>query len=440
MRLCPVNKLKIGFATFAVFVACLKSVSAQEGQASVYLSPAQGTFELGGTFDVSIFINSGGLNIEAVRVDLSFPADMVQIVDPTGGNSFISSWDVPPEYSNQDGTLSLEGSLLSPGINTEAGLVTAITFRARAPGEALISILDSSKVIANNGKEVDIPTSLGHGIYDIVYPRSECPIIFSDTHQDQNRWYPNNTPKLSWRVKSTILGEAISEEELNLILGEESIVYSWNLDHIPFGIPDNIAEGSEIAASYEYIENGVWYFHVKAQVEGVWSKTGHYVIRADVDPPSSFKPEIESSSGEESVRPLISFATTDMHSGIDHYEVRVESVNNPSEKSVSFIEASSPWQGPLLSKGLYMVIVRAYDKAGNWTDGVTEFEIGNGLSVKVGSTRVSLWLVIGPVGVIVVGVLLLFLVRSLRKKRKSNMESENVDQAGNSQGVGEQEV
>ena len=38
--------------------------------ASLYLAPANGTFFVGSTFDVSVFVNTGGNNVNAVKVDL----------------------------------------------------------------------------------------------------------------------------------------------------------------------------------------------------------------------------------------------------------------------------------------------------------------------------------------------------------------------------------
>ncbi|MCK5085486.1 hypothetical protein KAK05_02125, partial [Candidatus Parcubacteria bacterium] len=49
---------------------CFRAPNVEASGASLYLSPDSGTFNVESTFDVSIFINTGEENINAVRADL----------------------------------------------------------------------------------------------------------------------------------------------------------------------------------------------------------------------------------------------------------------------------------------------------------------------------------------------------------------------------------
>ena len=115
--------------------------------ASFYLSPGSGTFFVESSFDVSVFVNSEGNSINAVQVDLKFSPDKLQVVNPTTGKSFISVWADQPFFSNKEGLISFKGGVLSSGIKTSGGLVSAITFRAKAPGKATLSFLETSKIL-----------------------------------------------------------------------------------------------------------------------------------------------------------------------------------------------------------------------------------------------------------------------------------------------------
>ena len=178
-----------------------KKVEAKSGQASIYLSPSQGAFAVGATFDISVFVNTGEHDINAVGLDLKFPPDKLQIVNPTAGNSFISIWIDQPKFSNTKGTVSLKGGLPNPGINTSAGLITTITFRAKITGNATVSVMESSQVLANDGKGTDLLTSHGQGIYNLFIPPPEGPVIVSISHGDRNRWYKNNNCIFSWSLQ-----------------------------------------------------------------------------------------------------------------------------------------------------------------------------------------------------------------------------------------------
>jgi len=112
---------------FSVGFALLFSVSlalpALAGGASLYLSPSSGSFLVGSTFSISIFLNSEGNEINVVWADLKFPPEILQITSPTTGSSFISEWILPPNYSNERGIVSFRGGVPG-GIITSAGLVS----------------------------------------------------------------------------------------------------------------------------------------------------------------------------------------------------------------------------------------------------------------------------------------------------------------------------
>ena len=70
-----------------LFLALPASVRA-EG-ASLKMSPAAGTYEVGGLVDVSFIVDTGGQAINAVQADILFPADKMQVVNPVASTSFI---------------------------------------------------------------------------------------------------------------------------------------------------------------------------------------------------------------------------------------------------------------------------------------------------------------------------------------------------------------
>ena len=93
LRLTAIAKKGLIFLLLCpLFLLVPQEIESQNGQASLYLSPEQGTFEVGSTFNISFFVNTGGADINTVKLDVSFPPDKIQVSDPTVGNSFISIW------------------------------------------------------------------------------------------------------------------------------------------------------------------------------------------------------------------------------------------------------------------------------------------------------------------------------------------------------------
>ncbi len=355
--------MKKAFYILFIFILFFIAAPSTRGDgASLYFSPTAGTFFVGSTFDVSIFVNTGGNSINTVKVDLKFDPKKLQIASPTAGRSFISVWISQPTYSNIEGTVSFQGGAPSPGINTSAGLVSTITFRAIAPGETIISILDSSQILLNDGEGTDVLSSLGRAVYKVVIPPPAGPGVSSYTHPDQNKWYKNNSPNFSW------------EKE------EGAIDFSYSIDNNFYGTPDNISEGDHTTVSYADLEDGIWYFHIKAKKGKSWGGVSHYLVQIDTTPPATFSLVFEPALKSPvliSKEPIVSFITTDALSGLDHFELKTIDLRKTLEKKGTgfFVEVSSPYKLPLLNSGEYEIIVRAYDRAMNWLDASKRIDV-----------------------------------------------------------------
>jgi len=380
-------KISIGIL-FSVSLA----MPALAGNASLYLAPSQGTFFVGSTFSVSIYVDTKGAEINAIEVDLKFPPDILQITTPTAGESFISEWLTPPSYSNSGGTISFRGGIPG-GIVTSAGLVSTITFRGRASGIAKVEFLDSSKVLLNDGKGTPVFTTNIGGVYEILIPPPEGPKVTSPTHPDPDIWYSNSNPTFSWEKE-----EGVTD-------------FSYSLDFDSQGIPDNLPEGDFTSISFTDLDDGIWYFHIKAKKAGVWGGTSHYLVQIDSTPPASFIPEITPSTRTSVSQPIVSFITTDALSGFDHFEIKIIDVSpDREEKGVGFfVEATSPYKLPAFESGEYMLVVRAFDKAGNWRDESVKIEI---IPKGTGLTKKGIWFfgIFLPWWLIIIIIILLFLL------------------------------
>jgi hypothetical protein len=393
-----------------IFISC-GARNAEAGGASLYLSPNNGTFNVGSTFDVSVFVNTGDQNANAVKVEFKFDPKKLQLTNPTTGKSFISIWTSPPSYSNTDGIISFQGGAPSPGINTSSGLVSTVTFRAIAPGKAKIVFLDSSQVLLDDGFGTNVLNSLGEGNYEISILPPEGPKVFSSTHFDLNKWRKNNNPTFSWEKENGVTD------------------FSYMIDLDSQGAPDNESEGGNTSISYSNLDDGIWYFHIKAKKEDVWGGTSHYAVLIDATPPASFSIKVDPSEKTDNNQPIISFITTDALSGIDHYEIKTIDItaNRENKNELFFIETASPYRLPLLEIGKYMIVVRVYDKAGNWLDESVKIEIVSESAaitdkgVWRNGELFSWWPLLAAMLLLIILILIVLIV-SWKRKRKNKRE------------------
>ena len=330
----------------------------EDAKASLFLSPKIGSFLVGSTFDVSIFFDTGGADINSVEANLKFPPDKLQVVRPSTGKSFISIWISPPTYSNKNGSLSFIGGLPSPGINASSGLVSKVTFRVMRAGTAKIEFLPSSKILANDGKGTNVLDVMVPAVYTLSPRPPEGPKIFSLTHSNENKWYSDKNPVVGWEKET-----GVSD-------------FSFILDSFPRTAPDNIPEEEEGTAAFEDLEDGLWYFHIKAKKQGVWGLPSHFLLRIDTTPPAEFQPKVELLTAAIIQRAIVMFFTTDALSGIDHYEVAIIDKSEAATlSSPIFVEAESPYQIPRRISPDIRVFIRAVDGAGNIREGTVDATI-----------------------------------------------------------------
>lgn len=322
------------------------------------MDPSSGSFVVGSTFEVPIWVNSEDQPINAIAIDIKFPPDKLQLVSPSTGRSIITLWTAPPSFNNQSGTVSFQG-VIPNGITTSRGLITTLTFRVKSPGKAYVQFGSTAKVLKHDGLGTDLLRAKNDAVYNLLLPPPAGPIVASPTHPDPSLTYSSNNIILSWVPEDASVTE-----------------YSYVFTDTPVDIPDNISEGSKTSIMYRDIPDGRHYFHIKSYQNGVWGGATHFSMSCDITPPAEFPlivlPKSPLMRDRESV---LQFQTTDAYSGLDYYEVKViplqgKAVTNlPNTTSVNqtlFVEATSPHVlAAFPDTGRYDVIVQAFDRAGN---------------------------------------------------------------------------
>lgn len=400
------NKILLFLFILALSFTAVPFASAQKEGASLTIYPQTGAFVKRSTFDVSVFLNTGGKDVGYVKIDLKFDPRYLQVVVPAKGLSLVSEWIFPPSFSNTSGIISLQGGFAGGGINSSEGLISVIVFQAKAIGKTVINFLDSSKVFLADARGTNILSSTNRGEYSIILSPPKGPQIFSSTHPDQNKWYRNNSPAFTW-----------SKAE-----GVER--FSYSLDRDPFGEPDNITDTNLNSQFFEGLEDGIWYFHLKAQKGKIWGGASHSQVNIDNSPPLSFKPRLEIFTTTLDHNLLFHFDTVDLFSGLDYYEARIVDMSDPKNiLYLGFIRTESPYRFDTERKrGTFKLIIRAFDKAGNHQEGEADIRVITSNFVRadkglyVFGRFFPLWFPVLVLGLIVITIIGIIIWRYERRK------------------------
>jgi hypothetical protein len=138
--------------------------------ASMYLTPASGTYAAGSTLTVTVRINTGGDNVNAVQADLTYPTSKLtfQSVDATA-----SAFDISAPTSGGNGAVSIARGKI--GNVTGDAEVAKVKFTVlNSAGSAAITV-NSSSVVARSSDSTNILVNRTGGTYTIPAAATPTP-------------------------------------------------------------------------------------------------------------------------------------------------------------------------------------------------------------------------------------------------------------------------
>ena len=185
----------------------------------------------------------------------------------------------------------------------------------------------------------------------------------------------------------------------------------------PAGFPDTTPEDTDTTASFQNLDNGIWYFHLREKAGRVWGGVSHYAIHIDNQSPASFKINVSPSKRTTNQNPIFRFFTTDAFSGFDHFEMKIIFLSSDEAAQALFFEATSPYQAINLKPGRHQVVVRAFDKAKNTRDEMATVSIVGAFSRFISPEGVDFVFVFVPWFwiILVTGIMLFALLLITRR-------------------------
>jgi hypothetical protein len=135
--------------------------------ASLYVSPSGGSYEVGSTFQVGIFVSSADQPMNTAQAVISFDPDKLEVQAVNTKNSIFNLMVENPTFTNNTGNINFSGIVLNPGYTGGSGRLINISFRAKKIGKATVAIV-GGQVLANDGEGSSILGSRGSGSYNII--------------------------------------------------------------------------------------------------------------------------------------------------------------------------------------------------------------------------------------------------------------------------------
>lgn len=360
------TKLRSGLVLFVIILGLLPHISSA---ATLALSASAGQVEVGKTFTIRLTVNTQDKVINNAEAVVKFPTDLVEVVSASGSGSIFSLWVEPASFSNASGTISFNGGVPNPGFKGSGQVISAVV-RAKKVGTATFNIANGA-VRENDGLGTNILTSQGRASVTIIEAAPvpaepeegeffERVVISSPTHPDRNKWYQATRAIFNWRVpKGATASQTI-------------------FDRNPNTVPTVTRRPALSTITVDDIEDGSWYLHARFLIDNQWTPIYSYKIQVDTTPPSNLAVAFETN---EEGRLIARLTAIDKASQLSHFTVQVD------DEAPMTVEANPPAETiallPVLSPDSHSITILAFDKAGNSSSIVQEFNGPEAESVKI---------------------------------------------------------
>jgi len=107
--------------------------------ATLSFSPSSGSYAVGNSISVNVFISNSDQSMNAASGVVSFPSDKLEVVSVSKTGSIFTLWVQEPSFSNSAGTVTFEGIVLNPGFMGANGKAITINFKVKAAGVAVLN-------------------------------------------------------------------------------------------------------------------------------------------------------------------------------------------------------------------------------------------------------------------------------------------------------------
>ena len=347
--------------TVAIFCFAATSRSSFAQNAALSISPSIGTYPVGESFTVDVRINTGGVAVGTTDVTIAYDPQDVRYVGLSDQDSVFSTIlvDSTREYGKLD-ISAFVGRDQAPYIG-QNGLVARVTFIPLRNTATQIRFAKGGATPpltlgASLGSLANIISTLESATYSFI-PRERAPAAVALTTETahnttdiitplpatKNDWFGTSTVTLSWSPPSNVTS------------------VRTGVSKNPNATPEKVHERSLSEETLTDLEEGKQYFLLQFEMNGAWGDVLRYPLQVDVTEPTDIVVREVERSDQADPRTAFAIEATDALSGIDYYMMSFN--GEEPEKWVPTDDGLFKPDG--LSPGEHVLLVEAYDKAGN---------------------------------------------------------------------------
>lgn len=322
------------------------------------LEPESGIWDHAFDQHVVVRLDSGGEQVNTMHIVINYDPTVAEIVSIDTHKSVC-----PPqlflekEIDNKKGEVIITCVIPNPGFSSTGGNFADLLIHPIRSGDFKLVFNKDTTVLANDGLGTDVLRQAVGGNYQLTASQEDqnpngppVPVVvFSSSHPNSERWYNNRTVQFDW-------------------LSQSSTTFFYSFNQTPTDTPYLDKERhttQQDFVSLDALAEGINYFHVTPQRNGVFGPTTNYEVKIDTMPPADVSIRVSNNNPKKGEIVRFEFIGVDDISGIQpNFYINIDgSIWLPSlpELSVPFYQA-----------GEHFVSVRVFDNAGNFSESTAE--------------------------------------------------------------------
>ncbi|MBI2035864.1 MAG: hypothetical protein HYT12_04285 [Candidatus Liptonbacteria bacterium] len=333
--------IKIKLLVFALALFELFASPTFVGAAELYFYPAEQTLVTGETAIVEVRLNTEGKSINAVEVS-GVAMDPLEFLEAEFSGSFLPVVVEKPEF--KDGNFRFVGGV--PNGFVGDGIIGRLIVRARGEGASELSFAGARLFLNSENPEEIIPKFGSAKL--LMAPKAADYIALSSKSHSEDKWDTHQTLYIAWDAKQ--------EKE-----------YSYRLSKSPADAPDATPDLPAGDIKFEGLEDGIYYFticelHKNETGESACGTVSRFRAMIDLTAPVWISAHVSEGIPETESQKFVSFIANDNISGVNRYEISVD--------SSGFKPVESPHV--LVDEDAEIAVLKAIDRAGNETAKIIE--------------------------------------------------------------------
>ncbi|KKS34955.1 MAG: hypothetical protein UU98_C0044G0011 [Parcubacteria group bacterium GW2011_GWD2_42_14] len=329
------------------------------------LDPPSATLSQQFEYRVGIKLLSGGEAINAAEILLAYDPQKIQVIEIDFSRSFCNqSLILQRDIDNNAGLVHIVCGIPGTGFSERSGIVADLFLQPTEDGLFTLKFAPETKVLASDGLGTEVLRYAVDGSYVIAKQLgpeetvSGQTLVFSPTHQNQERWYSKRETVFTWTQRN-------------------DSTYRYSFDN---SIEDGFTSATSIKGDtlqVAVLTDGIHYFTLESRSDAGVQRVNYKV---KIDSQSPIPPTVNVSTNKPHVGELVrfEFMGSDALSGLQsNFYIKFD--------DGIFFPFGNSFVTAFYESGKHTVTVRTYDLANNFSDTVVPIVVQSQLQAALGS-------------------------------------------------------